>query len=184
MFVIGFVGIALFGDINTGWKLLIAIHIANIIFFFMTLLFIKKDTELKGINQPPVAKQSTMPLLDSIKDSSEIIILVATTVIFFSALGLVLSSVLSSAFSVDTGIAQTVTLAIFEMTSGVQSATIHFSGLTIFSLLIAAIISMNGFSIHIQVAVIAKSAKVSLRPYLIGRLWCILIVPILFYLLL
>ncbi|MBO1910349.1 hypothetical protein J4G37_36890, partial [Microvirga sp. 3-52] len=154
MFVIGFVGIELFGDINTGWKLLIAIHIANIIFFFMTLLFIKNEQELKGKIQPPVPKQSTMPLLDSLKDSSEIIILVATTVIFFSALGIVLSSVIASTFSVDTGIAQTVTLSIFEMTSGVQSATTHFSGLTIYPLLIAAIISMNGLSIHIQVAVI------------------------------
>ena len=125
-----------------------------------------------------------MPLLDSLKDSSEIIILVATTVIFFSALGIVLSSVIASTFSVDTGIAQTVTLSIFEMTSGVQSATIHFSELPIFPLLIAAIISMNGLSIHIQVAVIAKSAKISLRPYIIGRLWCILLVPLLLYLLL
>lgn len=184
MFVIGFVGIELFGDINTGWKLLIAIHIANIIFFFMTLLFIKNDNELKGKIEPPVTKRSTMPLLDSLKDSSEIIILVATTVIFFSSLGIVLSSVIASTFSVDTGIAQTVTLSIFEMTSGVQSATNHFSGLSIYPLLIAAIISMNGLSIHIQVAVIAKSAKVSMRPYLIGRMWCIFTVPILLYFLL
>jgi hypothetical protein len=184
MFVIGFVGIELFGDINNGWKLLIAIHIANIIFFFMTLLFIKNDHELKGEIEPPVTKRSTMPLLDSLKDSSEIIILVATTVIFFSSLGIVLSSVIASTFSVDTGIAQTVTLSIFEMTSGVQSATNHFSGLSIYPLLIAAIISMNGLSIHIQVAVIAKSAKVSMRPYLIGRMWCIFTVPILLYFLL
>jgi hypothetical protein len=184
MFVIGFVGIELFGDINTGWKLLIAIHIANIIFFFMTLLFIKNDHELKGKIEPPVTKRSTMPLLDSLKDSSEIIILVATTVIFFSSLGIVLSSVIASTFSVDTGIAQTVTLSIFEMTSGVQSATNHFSGLSIYPLLIAAIISMNGLSIHIQVAVIAKSAKVSMRPYLIGRMWCIVTVPILLFFLL
>ena len=184
MFIIGFVGIELFNDISTGWKLLIAIHIANIIFFFMTLLFLKNESELKSTSHPPVTKRPTMPLLDSLKDSSEIIILVATTVIFFSALGIVLSSVIAAAFSVDTGIAQTVTLSIFEMTSGVQAATDHFSGLTIFPLLIAAIISLNGFSIHIQVAVIAKSAKISLRPYVIGRFWCTLIVPLLFYLLL
>lgn len=183
MFVIGFVGIELFTDINIGWKLLIAIHIANIVFFFMTLLFI--DPQKGSVNKAqPVRTQSTMPLLDSLKDSSEIIILVATTVIFFSALGIVLSTVIASAFSVDTGIAQTVTLAFFEMTSGVQSATTHFSELSIFPLLIAAIISMNGLSIHIQVAVIAKSANLSMRPYLIGRLWSILMVPILFYFLL
>ena len=183
MFVIGFVGIELFTDITIGWKLLIAIHIVNIMFFFMTLLFIGRQKEILNDVQPNQA-QTKMPLLDAIKDSSEIIILVATTVIFFSALGVVLATSIASIFSVDTGIAQTATLAFFEMTSGVQSATIHFSDLPIFPILIAAIISMNGLSIHIQVAVIAKSAKLSIRPYLIGRIWSVLMVPTLFYFLL
>ena len=69
---------------------------------------------------------------------------------------------------------QTVALSIFEMTSGVQSATDHFSEFAIFPFLIAAIISMNGLSIHMQVAVIAKSADISMRPYIFGRLWSII----------
>ena len=122
-----------------------------------------------------------MPLLEAIKGSTTIITLIATTVIFFSALGTVLSTVISSAFEVDTGIAQTIALSIFEMTTGVQSATDHFSGFAIFPFLIAAIISMNGLSIHMQVAVIAKSADISMIPYIFGRLWSIIIVPIIFY---
>ncbi len=35
MFIIGFVGTELFGNIGTGWKLLTAIHIANILFFLI-----------------------------------------------------------------------------------------------------------------------------------------------------
>ena len=184
MFVIGFVGTELFGTSSMGWKLLLAIHTANILFFFITLLFLKADNDLKGAFLPSKEKKSGMPLLDAINESSSIIILVATTVIFFSSLGIVLSTIIASTFSVDTGIAQTITLAIFEMTTGVQSATDHFSGIAIFPLLIAAIISMNGLSIHIQVAVIAKSAHISMRPYVLGRLWSIFLVPVVFYFLL
>ena len=35
MFIIGFVGTELFGNIGDGWKLLAAIHIANMLFFLL-----------------------------------------------------------------------------------------------------------------------------------------------------
>lgn len=181
MFVIGFVGTELFGDIGMGWKLLIAIHIANILFFFITLFFLNVNTDVKITDIPISKDRLKMPLLDAIKDSSSIIILVATTVIFFSALGTVLAHMIAKTFSVDTGIVQTLTLSFFEMTTGVQSATVHFSDLTIFPLLIAAIISLNGMSIHMQVIVIATSSHISMRPYVFGRLWSIILVPIIFY---
>lgn len=184
MFVIGFVGTELFDNNSMGWKLLLAIHIANVLFFFITLFFLKVKNDIESTHSPIKKQQSSMPLLDAIKESSNIIILVATTVIFFSSLGIVLATIIASTFSVDTGIVETITLAIFEMTTGVQSATDHFSGLAIYPLLIAAIISMNGLSIHIQVAVIAKSAQLSMRPYVLGRLWSIFLVPFIFYLLL
>lgn len=184
MFIIGFIGTELLGDINTGWKLLIAIHIANILFFCMTLLFLNTRAQLPTGTQAASHKAKGMPLLDAVRESSNVIILVATTVIFFSSLGAVLTNVIASTFTVDTGITQTLILSIFEMTTGVQSATEHFSSLPVFPLLIAAIISLNGLSIHMQVTVIAKSAGISLRPYILGRLWSIAIVPAIFYLLL
>ena len=49
MFVIGFVGSELLGDVSAGWKLLIAIHLANILFFFFTLLFNTSETETSSI---------------------------------------------------------------------------------------------------------------------------------------
>lgn len=181
MFVIGFVGSELLGDMSTGWKLLIAIHISNILFFLVTLFLLKSEDEISSI--PPLLRKKTQsaPLLEAIKDSTTIITLIATTVIFFSALGTVLANVLSSTFKVDTGIATTFILSIFEMTIGVQSATDHFSTLPVFPFLIAVILSMNGLSIHMQVAVIAKSSNISMIPYFIGRLWSIILVPIIFY---
>lgn len=184
MFIIGFVGTELLGDIGDGWKLLIAIHIANLLFFALTILFLVKGDDSETVQTGPTKSSSELPLLDAIKESSSVIILVATTVIFFSSLGNVLSTVATSAFTVDMGIAKTFALAVFEMTSGVQSATEHFYHHAIFPFLIAAIISMNGLSIHMQVFVIAKAGNIPMTPYVIGRLWSILLVPSIFYLIL
>ncbi len=185
MFIVGYVGLELFGNSMAGWKLLIAIHVANILFFlFVLLLMASKRSQLEVIGNLPLPPPSSAPLLDAFKESSSIIILVATTVVFFSSLGSVLTTVIQAAASVEMGIVKTAVLAFFEMTSGVQSATQHFYGSAIFPYLIAAILSINGLSIHMQVFVIARSAELSLKPYVIGRIWSVLAVPVFLYMLL
>ncbi|MBE1553575.1 hypothetical protein [Sporosarcina limicola] len=181
MFIIGFVGTEIFGNIETGWKLLAAIHIANILFFLIAILFLYRKQEMDNIPSRFIQTTIEMPLLEALKESSTVIILVATTVIFFSSLGTVLSNGITSAFTVDMGISKTLALSFFEMTSGVQSATDHFLDLSIFPILIAIIISMNGLSIHMQVFVIAKSCGIPMTPYFVGRIWSIIFVPIIFY---
>ncbi|AXH98607.1 hypothetical protein DV702_02085 [Sporosarcina sp. PTS2304] len=180
MFIIGFVGNELFGSVADGWKLLLAIHVANIAFFLLSLIFLQ-STPQSSLPQTVSHNPKTSPLLSSIKDSSSVILLVATTVIFFSSLGNVLSHVVSAIFPVDMDITKTLLLAIFEMTSGVQAATEHFSGTIIYPILIAAILSINGLSIHMQVMTLAKGAGISLLPYIVGRAWNIALVPLLFF---
>jgi hypothetical protein len=182
MFIIGFVGTELFGNIGDGWKLLIALHIANLLFFLLAILLLPHENESEMHPELSQKKLSGLPLLEAIKESSSVIILVATTVIFFSSLGNVLSTTATSLFIMDMGIAKTLSLAIFEMTSAVQSATEHFYNEAIFPFLIAAIISMNGLSIHMQVFVIAKAVKIPMTPYVLGRLWSVLLVPFILYL--
>ena len=182
MFIIGFVGTELFGNIGDGWKLLIALHIANLLFFLLAILLLPHENESEMHPELTQKKPSGLPLLEAIKESSSVIILVATTVIFFSSLGNVLSTTATSLFLMDMGIAKTLSLAIFEMTSAVQSATEHFYNEAIFPFLIAAIISMNGLSIHMQVFVIAKAVKIPMTPYVLGRLWSVLLVPFILYL--
>lgn len=185
MFILGFVGTELFGDTASGWKLLASIHIANILFFLFALLVMRKGRkELNSSKLQLKENQSSSPFLESIKDSSTVIILVATTVIFFSSLGNVLTTAISKAFTVDLGITKTVLLAIFEMTSGVQSATDHFFTSPVFPFLIAAIISLNGLSIHMQVFVIAKTVDIPLFPYFLSRVWSVITVPLILYFLL
>lgn len=184
MFIIGFVGTELFGDVSAGWKLLIAIHVANILFFLIIITFSPQNNDLEQAITLPNDQTKSMPFLDAVKESSNIIILVATTVIFFSALGTVLSQSTATISPVDLNITQTIVFSFLEMTSGVQTATINFSDFPLFPIVIAAIISMNGLSIHMQVAVISKSADIPMRLYIIGRLWSIVFVPFLFYLIL
>lgn len=182
MFILGFIGTDLFGNIQVGWKLLFVIHFANLLFLFIYFLLGRKS-----LNEPisaAVSKDrhiSSSPLLDAIKQSSEVIILVATTVIFFSALGIVLANLVATTFSADTGITQTALLAVFEMTAGVQSASVHFNSFSYFPFLIALVVSLNGISIHMQIAVIARAANLSIRLYMLARLWNIILVPFLFY---
>lgn len=184
MFILGFVGTELLGNPISGWKLLLAIHIANLLFFLFAMTIMKKEPmENMSIQNVPSQKKPSSPFLDSIKESSNVIILVATTVIFFSSLGTVLTTAIASAFTVDLGITKTALLAIFEMTSGVQSATDHLYAHASFPFLIAAIISLNGLSIHMQVFVIAKAVNIPLLPYITSRVWCVFAVPILLYLL-
>ncbi len=181
MFIIGFVGIELFGDLSAGWKLLAAIHIANVLFFLFGLLIFFRSSKLEISNSKTPTHKVGTPFLEALKESSTVIILVATTVIFFSALGTVLSTLITSTFTVEMGISKTIALAILEMTSGVQSATDHFAKLAIYPFLIALIISMNGLSIHMQVFVIAKAYSISLKPYVAARVWSMFLVPIIFY---
>ena len=185
MFILGFVGTELFGDTMSGWKLLGAIHIANILFFLFALLIMKKrPPEMETAQLQLTTKRASSPFLESIKDSSTVILLVATTVIFFSSLGNVLTNAISNVFTVDLGIIKTFLLALFEMTSGVQSATDHFFTNPVFPFLIAAIISLNGLSIHMQVFVISKTVNIPLFPYFLSRAWSVITVPIILYFLL
>lgn len=183
MFVIGFVGNELFTDGRAGWHLLISIHFVNIVFFLIALFFLS----FTSIEQLSFSQQkeftTSAPLLQAIKDSSSIIILVATTVIFFSSLGTVLSSVITNSIQVDWGVTQTILLSIFEMTSGVQAATNHFFSYDFYPYIVAAILSLNGLSIHMQVYVIAKSAQIPLFPYVVARIWSVILVPTVLFLL-
>ncbi len=118
-----------------------------------------------------------MPLLEAIKESSSVIILVATTVIFFSALGTVLSTVIYINFLGRHRHNKNRCPINFRNDFRCPICDRPFCDYPIFPFIIAAILSLNGLSIHMQVAVIAKSANIPMLPYIGGRLWSIVLVP-------
>lgn len=181
MFLLGFVGLELFQDITLGWKLLIAIHLVNGFFFLLMLSHIK-STRQPTPSQVETSQQiSSYPLLDALKESAHVLLLVATTVIFFSSLGIVLTATISNTFTVDVGVTETLLLSFFEMTAGMSSAYTHLQHLSLFPYIIAAILTANGLSIHMQIFAIAKTAHLSLKPYLLIRLSSIILVPLVFF---
>lgn len=181
MFVLGFVGSELFQNMTLGWQLLIAIHLVNSCFFLFIIMKLK--TSQTNTVKPATAstKVHSYPLLDALKESAHVLLLVATTVIFFSSLGVVLTSTIAKLFAVDTGITETIILSSFEMTAGMSSAYTHLKSIPLFPYIIAAILTGNGLSIHMQVFAIAKTAKLSLKPYILFRLTSVLLVPIVFF---
>lgn len=183
MFVLGFVGLELFQNTALGWKLLLAIHLVNGCFFLFILFKLKaSQTVIHQTTTNHSKRTSSYPLLDALKESAHVLLLVATTVIFFSSLGIVLTATIAKMFTVDTGITETIILSFFEMTAGMSSAFTHLQQLPLFPYIIAAILTANGFSIHMQVFAIAKTAHLSLKPYLFFRLSSIVLVPIVFFL--
>lgn len=177
MFIIGFIGLELFGDLQAGWKLLLALHCSNILFFIFAKRFFHATVPTPSKTEHFTLQNVQSPLLEAIKDSSSVIMLVATTVIFFSALGTVLTTVITNATHLDLGITQTIALALFEMTSGVQAAHIHLSSFSIFPYIVASIVALNGLSIHIQVLTIARNVQLSILPYITARLFAAVAVP-------
>lgn len=181
MFVIGFVGLELFQDVLLGWKLLIAIHLVNSCFFLFICLKFKSSQTRSTTPNIPTQPSHAFPLLDALKESTTVLLLVATTVIFFSSLGTILTSTIAQIFTVDVGITETIILSFFEMTAGMSSAYTHLKSLPLFPYIVAAILTANGLSIHMQVFAIAKTVQLSFKPYVFFRLTSILLVPIVFF---
>jgi len=180
MFLIGFVGAELLGKPMEGWKLLAIIHALNLILLFFVYRkagHVRNDTK-KKVQQ--TQNNSPSPLSDSLKESSNIILLVATTVIFFATISTVLSSIFAQFMGSSADFYALGIFSALEMTTALQIAKDLFEQAAFFPYIIAAILSLNGLSIHLQVLVIAKSAKIPIRPYIALRALHILIVPIVY----
>ncbi len=67
--------------------------------------------------------------------------------------------------------------AILEVTNGLKMTVTALPDFTYLPLLVVILLTMQSISIHLQVFVIAKSAKLSVRPYIKFRLLSIIIVP-------
>lgn len=181
MLLVGFVGHELFGNSAAGWKLMAVIHGVNLVLLAVgTLYFRSRPAEAAPVRDAGGRRPS--PLTASLKESSQTIVLVATTVIFFSAVGTVASELISSMTGIGAATAGMAVFPLFEMTAGLRMAADLFGGTPLHSIITALVLSMNGFSIHLQVAVIARGAGIPLRPYVAARLFHMASVPLIFVL--
>lgn len=167
MFVVGVVGSQFLLSANTGIIILLVIHSLNLLFLFFLHLVIPMPLISKS-NQ--IAKPVNSPLSEGIQQAASILLLVATTVVFFTTISTVVRESIGYIFG---EIPHQLTVFIYsflEMTAGLEIAHQLFRMEPFFPILAIIILSFNGLSIHMQIMVLAKSAKLSLRPYFFYRL--------------
>jgi len=149
LFILGVVGVSLFGSSTVGYILWIG-HILSAIFLGILL---RKNNEEKSKATPTIItfhrKKSNIRLGEimggSVKNAMESMIVIGGLIVFFSAIMAVLEEI---GFP-DTGVFAGLLAGIIEVTSGVRD--ISNAGISVYSIGTAAfIIAFGGMSIHMQ----------------------------------
>ncbi|MET0958932.1 MAG: hypothetical protein ABWX58_01170, partial [Psychrobacillus psychrotolerans] len=164
MFVIGFVGIEIFHAEIAGIKLLIIIHAVNLVFLLVFIVFSPPIHQSTHIQKP-----SDSPFQESIKETYQILLLIGTTVIFFTTVSFI---VFESVKEILPNISPTLLVfiaSLFEMTGGISLAGEMLSGSALLPLVVAFIIAFSGISIHMQIIVLAQKANITIRKYILFR---------------
>ncbi|WP_235473312.1 hypothetical protein [Lysinibacillus macroides] len=175
LFVLGFVSLDLLHSHTFGWLFLCLLHTFNICCLITGyFLFRKTDPPNISVHNTPLY---TAPFSESIRETAPTILLVGTTIIFFTTIQTIVQEGLDQMlpalpYTIELSIA-----AILEVTNGLQMTVTAFPDLPYTSLLVVILLTMQSISIHLQIFVIAKSAKLAVRPYIKLRLLSIIIVP-------
>ena len=178
MFVIGFVGIEIFHAEIAGIKLLLIIHAVNLIFL---LVFILSSPPIH--QNTHVQKASDSPFQESIKETYQILLLIGTTVIFFTTVSFIVFESVKEIVPNISPILLVFVASLFEMTGGISLAGEMLSGSVFLPFIVAIIIAFSGISIHMQIIVLAQKANIPIRKYIFFRFLHILIIPVLFFIL-
>lgn len=179
LFVVGFVGVEILNSTESSWYMLVLIHLVNIVMLlFFILRFRKVNTNPVVLNHPEV---NTSPLIESIKNSLPTVLLVAATVIFFTTISFVLTETLLRFQQLPNSF-MLLLYSMLEMTSGLATAQNLFAHSDWLNLITIFILSMQGLSIHLQVAVLAKEAQIPMKPYIYTRIFQTFFVPFLYWL--
>lgn len=184
LFVLGFVGHDLLNDSSFSWKFLILYHIISVILLTFCYYYYRKD-KLDSINVTisQTTSKNENPFTSSVKDSIPTVLIVGSTIIFFTTIYTVVMHSITNIFPNIQNNLMLVIAASLEMTNGLKIATEIFSNQSILLLLLlVTFLTSQSLSIHMQVAVIAKGEHLSLKPYVLMRILYTIFMPILFYL--
>lgn len=176
MFVIGFVGINIFQAEISGLKLLIIIHVVN--FLFLLVFIILSPAIQMNVE---TTKLSASPFQESIKETSQILLLIGTTVVFFTTVSIIVFESIKEILPSISPLLLVFVASFFEMTGGISLAGEILSGKAMLPVIVALIIAFSGVSIHMQIIVLAQKAGISIRKYLLFRILHVILIPTIFY---
>ncbi|AYC29143.1 hypothetical protein [Paenisporosarcina cavernae] len=163
IFIIGYVGAEILHSFQQALLLLVIFHVANLVllvFSWKTFLYDSSNTSLLPSN---MKKES---FASSVTKSAQTMLIVGATVIFFTAVSQNLIQAWKTSSIPFTESMQLAIYSLFEMTAGLEVA--HHMSVSI--IIIIVIILWNGWSIHMQVYVLAKSMSLRVKHYLFYRI--------------
>ena len=185
LFIIGTVGISMFGSTTIGLILLFTHILASL---SVGIIFGKKlGNKYKNIDKDyiKISKKSVNfsnlgeILSNSITNSIKTILMIGGFVVIFSVVisilknsGIlsILSTLLSPIFGNANFISGTLS-GIIELTNGLYSiCNIHIKAISINILLCAFLLGFGGFSVMMQILSVISKEKLSIKPYIIGKI--------------
>lgn len=178
LFVIGFVSNDLLHNVYFGWQLLILFHSLNIVALF---IYIKRKLHTTTYIQLPQKQRTISPFSESMKESAPILLLVGITIVFFTTIHKILHTLLMMIFPELPKWTQLLFTTSLEMTNGLTMATTNFNHHTILPILLATILAIQSLSIHLQIIVLARTADISVKPYITFRLISVVVIPLLYW---
>lgn len=187
LFIIGTVGISLFGDSKIGIILFIT-HILACLTVGIIFGFISKHNLLKSkkscfrydtINKNYEISDLGGILSTSITNAISTILLIGGFIVLFSIIISILNSLnlietLSNSlvyFHISPEYGKSILIGLLELTNGLNCvSSIHAKKMSIQIIISAFLLGCAGLSIFLQIFSIAANNKLSMKPYLIGKL--------------
>ena len=187
LFIIGTVGISLFSSSSIGLKLFI-VHVISclLVGFIFRWWKYNKKTSSSRYEYSSSSNANTLGfsnlgaiLSSSIQDSIKLVLTIGGFVVLFSVIVSMLNSskilnifctFLSSLLNIlkiPASYSSSIITGIIEVTNGVKLASI---GTNSFSIIICSfLLGFGGISVLLQVLSITSEAKISIKPYIIGK---------------
>ena len=188
LFIIGTVGISLFGDKNIGIILFITHILAcltvGLIFGFISKhICIYKKGQKYNRNEAITKTYSVSDLgtilSNSITNAISTILLIGGFIVLFSIIISIFNNLniieyiasFLDFFNIPTEYGKSVLTGLLELTNGVNElSALHFKNMSIQIILSAFLLGFAGFSIFLQIFSIASKNNLSMKPYLIGKI--------------
>lgn len=192
LFIIGTVGISMFGSTTIGLLLLFTHILASISVGIIFGKIIKNDTvelshKFTKINSARVSFSTLGEVLGkSILNSIKTILMIGGFVVIFSVIISILknSGILDiftqifKAFLGNSEFISSIITGLLELTNGLNAVSnIHIKNISINILICAFLLGFAGISIMLQILSVISKEKLSIKPYILGKLLQAILAP-------
>ena len=191
LFIVGSVGIGMFGDAKIGLMLLITHFLSAITVGLLFKNYKKEESSPTIIAQKPIfANKKPFNIRDlgtlmgeAIKSSINTLLLICGYIVFFAVLGDIFEKTgiicffnifverFLELFDIPFEASTSVLKGFLEITSGIKglSSLKNIPYIKLLSL-VAFVLGFGGFSVHMQTCSIIAKSDISIKPYLLGKL--------------